>query len=87
MRFETKSRAKWVVVLAALSTLSACGHTKDPTLRSVSDFCLNDQPLRARVAQAAGADDPGNQHDSEPTVLAIFAHNAVYHSLCPTPMP
>lgn len=86
MRPVTVSTWKRLVAAAIIFTLSACGHNEE-TLRSVSDFCLNDQPLSVDVAPVAGADDPGNRHDSESTVLAVFSHNAVYHDLCDPPKP
>jgi hypothetical protein len=56
-------------------------------VRSVSDFCLNDQPLTVNVASAGIENDPGNLLDSDPTVLQVFAHNAAFHGLCTAPNP
>ena len=72
-----------VVAVAMLSTLSACGQPERP--RSVSDFCLNDRRISAEPAPAAGADDPGNQYDTDETFAEIIAHNAVRDKLCATP--
>ena len=34
------------------------------------------------VALAVGADDPGNQWDSDETLFEVLASNAVYERLC-----
>ena len=82
MKPATKSKLKLLAVLAALCTSSACSHNEE-TLRSVSDFCLSDKPLSVSAAPAAGVDDPGNLYDTDSTLLQVFTHNAVFHSLCP----
>lgn len=66
---------------AVLSMTSACGQHE--TLRSVSDFCLNDRRISIAPAPVAGADDPGNAFDSEQTVSEVLEHNAVTDRLCP----
>jgi hypothetical protein len=53
--------------------------------RTVSDFCLNDRQLSSNAAPAAGIDDPGNQYDSDETLLGIYSHNAVHQDLCGSP--
>ena len=84
MRYGSKSSVRLIAALAVLSMLSACAHNEErPKL--ASDFCLNDRPLSVNVAPGPGVDDPGNELDSDQTVLAVFSHNAVFHSLCPAP--
>ena len=77
------SSVKLSAAVAVLFTSSACCQTVEPP-RSVSDFCLNDRQLSSNAAPAAGIDDPGNQYDSDETLLSIYAHNAVHQSLCPS---
>lgn len=59
---------------------SACGPRE--TLRTVSDFCLNDREVRYSVAPAPGVDDAGNQFDTDETVRDLIEHNAVLRRLC-----
>lgn len=59
---------------------SACGQRE--TLRTVSDFCLNDREVKYSVAAEPGQDDPGNQFDSDETVKDLIEHNAVWRRLC-----
>lgn len=70
--------------LALLATLcamsSACGQ-REP-LQTASDFCLNDRRISAEPAPESGADDPGNQWDSEQTFNEVLAHNEVHDRLC-----
>lgn len=75
---RTSSRLALLAISCA--TISACGQPE--TLRSVSDFCLNDRRLTTSVPGEA-EDDPGNQWDTFDTVLQIFAHNEVHDRLCP----
>lgn len=82
MRYGSKSSGKLLAALAALYSLSACAHNEERP-KPVSDtLCLNDRPLSVSVAPGVDVDDPGNQFDTEDTVLAVFSHNAVFHSLC-----
>lgn len=69
------------ILLAALAMTSACGQPERP--RTASDFCLNDRKLTIEPAPVLGADDPGNQWDSEQTVTDVLEHNAVHERLCP----
>ena len=59
---------------------SACGPRETP--RTVSDFCLNDRPVKFSIAPDPGKDDPGNQFDTEETVKDLIEHNAVHSRLC-----
>lgn len=59
---------------------SACGQRE--TLRTVSDFCLNDREVRYSVAPAPGVDDAGNKFDTDETVRDLIEHNAVLRRLC-----
>lgn len=61
-------------------TISACGQPEP--LRTASDFCLSDRRISAEPAPVAGADDPGNQWDSDLTLAEILEHNAVFDRLC-----
>jgi hypothetical protein len=82
MKPGRKSKPKLIAALALLFTASACKPGMEhPSF--ASDFCLADQRVEPSISPVAGADDPGNQHDSEPTVLALFAHNEVHDRLCP----
>lgn len=74
---------KFALLAIALSMTSACAQHE--TLRSVSDFCLNDRRISIAPAPEAGADDPGNAFDSEQTVGEVLEHNAVTDRLCPKP--
>jgi uncharacterized lipoprotein len=76
-----KNSARLVLPAIALAMLSACGQRE--TLRSVPDFCLNSQRITVSVAPAAGANDPGNQFDTDETTTQVFGHNAVVDRLCP----
>lgn len=38
--------------------------------------------VRFQPAPAAGADDPGNQFDTDETVKDLIEHNAVFRRLC-----
>jgi hypothetical protein len=70
----------FVMSAAVLLTMSACGQPE--TLRTVSDFCLNDREVRYSVAPAPGVDDAGNQFDTDETVRGLIEHNAVLRRLC-----
>lgn len=59
---------------------SACGPRE--TLRTVSDFCLNDREVRYNVATESGVDDAGNLFDTDETVRDLIEHNAVLRRLC-----
>lgn len=59
---------------------SACGQRE--TLRTVSDFCLNDREVKYDVAPTPDADDPGNKFDTDATVKDLIEHNAVLRRLC-----
>lgn len=84
MQQDRKFRSSSAALAVMLSITSACAPTAAPP-RSVSDFCLNDQPITVNVASAPGQHDPGNHLDSEETVGQVFAHNAVREQLCPAP--
>lgn len=74
-------RAKrWAIPCLALAMTSAC--CQQETLRTVSDFCLNDREVKFSVAPTSGTDDPGNQYDTEETVADLIEHNAVRRRLC-----
>lgn len=75
-----KSNWKPAVALAMLSIVAACNQPEPP--RTAGDFCLSDKPISVNVAPVEGQDDPGNAFDSEPTVLQVLSHNAVYHGVC-----
>lgn len=60
--------------------MSACSQRE--TLRSVSDFCLNDREVKYAVAPPEMVDDAGNIYDTEETVLDLISHNAVRRKLC-----
>jgi len=76
---------KSAILAALLVMTSACGQRE--TLRSVSDFCLNDRRVSIAPAPEAGQDDPGNAFDSEQTVTEVLEHNAVLDRLCPKASP
>jgi hypothetical protein len=59
---------------------SACGQPERP--RTAQDYCLLDQRISAEPAPISGADDPGNQWDSEQTLREILEHNEVIDRLC-----
>lgn len=74
-------RASMFATLAlALLMTSACAQRE--TLRTVSDFCLNDREVKFSVAAAPGQDDPGNAFDTDQTVADLIEHNAVLRRLC-----
>jgi len=60
--------------------MSACYPREN--LRTVSDFCQNDREVKFSIAPEDGADDPGNQYDTEATVADLIEHNAVRRRLC-----
>lgn len=60
--------------------MSACGQPERP--RTVSDFCLVDKTITAEPAPQPGANDVGNNWDTEQTVHEVITHNAVHRSLC-----
>ena len=68
-------------LIAALSLTSACAQPE--TLRTVSDFCLNDRRISIAPAPSPAADDPGNAFDSDQTINEVLEHNAVTDRLCP----
>lgn len=59
---------------------SACAQRE--TLRTASDFCLNDREVKFSVAGTPGQDDPGNSFDTDQTVADLIEHNAVHRRLC-----
>lgn len=68
------------MLVPALAMTSACGQRE--TLRTVSDFCLNDREVKYSVAPSNGVDDPGNQYDTDETINDLIEHNAVLRRLC-----
>lgn len=75
-----KRAPMFATLTLALLMTSACGQRE--TLRTVSDFCLNDREVKFSVAAAPGQDDPGNALDTDETVKDLIEHNAVYSRLC-----
>lgn len=53
--------------------------------RDLSSWCQGDKPISFAPAPAAGANDPGNQFDTDETVRELQAHNARYRAACPEP--
>lgn len=45
-------------------------------------YCLNAKRITVEPAPVLGADDMGNQWDSEQTVQEVLEHNAVFGRLC-----
>ena len=79
-KLPIKRALRCATIATALLMTSACGQRE--TLRTVSDFCLNDREVRYSVAPAPGADDAGNKFDTDETVRDLIEHNAVLRRLC-----
>lgn len=75
-----KRCASLALLAIGCATVSACGQQERP--RTASDFCLVDQRLTVEAAPGIGADDPGNQYDTDETVEQVLAHNEVHDRLC-----
>lgn len=75
-----KRAIRYGSIMAMLALTSACGQPERP--RIASDFCLAGKRLSGDPAPASGADDLGNQWDTEQTFLEILEHNAVWDKLC-----
>lgn len=76
MMHATKS----AILLVALAMTSACGQPEHP--RTVNDFCLIDKRVSVEPAPVAGADDVGNQWDTDQTLAEVLEHNAVHDRVC-----
>ena len=77
---RVKLLASLGLLVTSCAMISACGQPERP--QTVSDFCLNDRRISFEPAPTAGADDPGNQYDTEQTGDEILAHNQVHDTLC-----
>jgi len=83
MKQEPKLNTACKLMMAAtlLFTLNACG-PREP-LRTVSDTtCTAMKRISANPAPTPGADDFGNQFDTDLTFGEILAHNAAFDRLC-----
>lgn len=54
-----------------------------PAATASSSLCVIDRELTFAVAPSAGADDTGNQWDTDETIKALMAHNARLRAACP----
>lgn len=68
------------LLVTGCAMTSACAQQE--RVRSVHDFCLLAKRLSAEPAPTAGADDPGNQYDTDQTFSEVLAHNEVYDRTC-----
>lgn len=75
-----KHGLKLGMALAMLVITSACERPEPP--RTVSDLCLNSQRISAEPAPEEGADDFGNQWDTDKTFSLVLEHNEVMDRLC-----
>ena len=79
-RLPTKLAMRSAILALALCTVSACNRPEPP--RTVSDTCLTMKVVRFQPAPAAGADDQGNQFDTDETVKDLIAQNAAWRAIC-----
>ncbi len=75
-----KKLGRLALLVMLCATICACGQPGRP--RTVSDFCLLDRRISAEPAPVAGADDKGNQWDTEETFAAVLEHNAALERVC-----